>query len=70
MIIHHYISHMDNQTSQMNYELYCEIQERGKYIKNEWNGDYFIRTYYYNNKTYELCDNMELGIVSEVVEYA
>ena len=65
----YYISHQDNETKERNIKLYTKIRNNGKFIKSEWNGDYLIATYEYNNKIYELWDNMEYGIMSEIVEY-
>lgn len=68
-MIRYYISHMDEKTKQRNTELYLEVRDYGEHIKSEWNGDYWVATYEFNNKIYELWDNMELGIMSEVIEY-
>ena len=65
----YYISHTDDVTKKRNTELYSEVRSNGKCLGSEWNGDYYITTYKYNNKFYELWDNMEYGIMSEVVEY-
>lgn len=65
---HYYISNQDSETKKRNTKLYLEIRDNGKCIKSEWSGDYLVATYEYNNKIYELWDNMELGIISEVVE--
>ena len=65
----YYISHQDNETKERNIKLYTEIRNNGKFIKSEWGGDYLIATYEYNSKIYELWDNMEYGIMSEIVEY-
>ena len=64
----YYISYMDEETKQRNIALWKEIRDNGKYVNNEWNGDYLVTTYKYNNKTYELWENMEYGIMSEIVE--
>ena len=65
---HYHISHQDSENKEKNTKLYLEIRDNGKCIKSEWSGDYLVTTYEYNNKIYELWDNMELGIMSEVVE--
>lgn len=65
---HYHISHTDKNTKEKHLKLYMEIKDNGKYINGGWNGDYLVAIYEYNNKTYELWDNMELGIISEVVE--
>jgi len=65
----YYITHQDEDTKKKHIELYTTIRTNGKCIKSEWGGDYLITTYEYNNKIYELWDNMEYGIMSEVVEY-
>ena len=67
--ITYYISHQDEETKKKNIELYTNIRTNGELVKSEWNGDYLVSTYKYNNTTYELWDNMEYGIMSEVVEY-
>ena len=66
--ITYFISHQDEETKKKHIELYTTIRNNGKFIKSEWNGDYLVSTYEHNNTTYELCDNMEYGIMSEVVE--
>lgn len=66
----YHISHMDEETKIRNMLLYMKIYDNGKHIKGEWNGDYWVATYEYDNKIYELWDNMEYGIMSEVVEYS
>lgn len=65
---HYYISNQDSETKERNTKLYLEIRDNGKCINSEWAGDYLVSTYEYNNKIYELWDNMEYGIMSEVVE--
>ena len=65
---HYHISHMDKETKEKNTKLYVEIMNNGKCLKTEWNGDYLVATFNYKDKTYELWDNMEYGIMSEVVE--
>lgn len=52
-----------------NKNLYYRVQEYGKCLKSEWNGDYIVATYEYNNKIYELWYNAELGVSSQVIEY-
>lgn len=66
--ITYYISHQDEETKKKNGELYLTIRNNGKCIESRWSGDYLVTTYKYNGKTYELWDNMEYGIMSEVVE--
>ena len=68
-MIRYHISHMDDETKRKNTELYLEVRDNGKCLGSEWNGDYLVATYEYNNMIYELWDNMEYGIMSEVVEY-
>ena len=65
---HYHISHMPKDIKEKNVKLYMEIKENGKYINGGWNGDYLVAVYEYKGKIYELWDNMELGIISEVVE--
>jgi len=64
----YYISHMDNETKEKNNKLYDEIKNNGRFIESKWGGDYLIATYYYQDKIYELWDNMELEIRSQIVE--
>lgn len=65
---HYYISHQDDETKRENIKLYTTIRDKGKFLYSDWRGDYLVATYVYEKKTYELWDNMELGIMSEVVE--
>ena len=65
----YFITHQDEETKKKNTELFVEVRNNGKHIKGEWAGDYWVATYEYNNKIYELWDNMEYEIMSEVVEY-
>ena len=64
-----YISHMDEETKSKTTKLWKEIEKHGDLIKSEWDGDYLVATYKYNNRIYELIENMELGIKSEIAEY-
>lgn len=63
-----YISYNEKDEKEKNIKLFVKIRENGKCIKGEWYGDYFVNTYEYNNKIYELWYNEELGIMSKVVE--
>lgn len=65
----YYISHQDEKTKKENIKLYSEVRENGESIKSGWYGDYWVATYKYNNKFYELWDNMEYGIMSKVIEF-
>ena len=65
---HYYISHMEEKTKQKHIALYNKIKRNGECIGCDWDGDYLVATYKYKNKFYELWENMELGIISEVVE--
>ena len=64
---HYYISYAKEE-KEKNIELWNEISNSGLFINNEWKGDYLVSSYKYNNKIYELWDNMELGIMSEIIE--
>ena len=64
----YFISHTNKDEKEKNIMLWNDIRDNGKYVKNEWNGDYLVTTYKYNNKIYELWENMEYGIMSEIVE--
>lgn len=64
-----HISHTTEETKRKNIALYTEVRENGKFMSSEWQGDYLVATYEYNDKIYELWDNMEYGIMSAVYEY-
>ena len=66
---HYHITYQDDVTKKKNTELYVTVRDNGKHISTEWSGDYFVMTYEYNNKIYELWENMEIGVMSQVVEY-
>ena len=66
----YFISHTYGKEHEDNINLYYKIQEYGKCLKSRWSGDYIVGTYEYNNKNYELWYNAELGVSSEVIEYA
>lgn len=66
---HYFITYQDEETKMKNLELYETIKNNGKCEKNEWSGDYLVTTYEYNDKIYETFENMEYGIISEIVEY-
>ena len=63
------ITYQEEEIKQDRYKLWKEIQEKGKYVSCGWFGDYYITTYKYNDKYYELAENMELGIMSYIKEY-
>lgn len=63
------ITYQDEETKKERYKLWNEIHDKGKYISCGWFGDYYISTYKYNDKYYELTENMELGIMSYIKEY-
>lgn len=65
---HYYITHQDELTKKENIELWQEIRTKGKFLGSVWGGDYLISTYEYNKKIYELWENMEYGVMSEIVE--
>ena len=65
----YYISHNYGDSKEKNRQLWMTIKDNGRHIKGEWNGDYWVATYKYNNKIYELWENMEYGIMSEIIEY-
>lgn len=64
----------DDDTTKRNHSFYEElkrIKEKGKALKSEWNGDYYVTTYevpFDNTRidTIEYWDNMELGIPSQI----
>lgn len=49
-------------------KLWEEVETKGQHIDAGWNGDYLVGTFEYKGKIYELWYNMELGIMSEIVE--
>lgn len=63
------ITYQDEETKKERYKLWNEIHDKGKYISCGWFGDYYISTYKYNDKYYQLAENMELGIMSYIKEY-
>lgn len=65
----YFISHTHGDEKQRNVALYIKVRDNGEFIKSEWKGDYLVATYKFNNKIYEVWDNMEYGIMSEVIEY-
>lgn len=66
----YYISHNTNQEEkEHNIDLYNKVRTKGNCLGGEWNGDYYVSTFEYLDNIYELWDNMEYGIMSEVVEY-
>lgn len=66
---YYHITYQDEETKKERYKLWNEIHDKGKYINCGWFGDYYISTYKYNDKYYELAENMELGIMSYIKEY-
>lgn len=64
----YYITYENEEVKEKNIKLWKEIRDNGEPIKSEWNGDYFVSTYKFDNKIYELWENMEYGIMSEIVE--
>ena len=65
----YHISHNNDKEKADILKLYLEVMNNGKPINSEWDGDYLVNTYEYNDKIYELWSNMEYGIASEIVEY-
>ena len=63
------ITYQDEETKKARYQMWKEIQTNGKYVKTEYFGDYYIATYEYNNKYYELAENDDLGIMSYIKEF-
>ena len=66
---YYHITYQDEETKKERYKLWNKIHDKGKYISCGWFGDYYISTYKYNDKYYELAENMELGIMSYIKEY-
>ena len=64
----YYISYEKEELKEKNIKLWEEIKLKGEWIYTEYNGDYSIEIYKYNNKKYELWTNMEYGIMSEIRE--
>lgn len=65
----YFISYEDEETKKLNNYIYDNVKDNGECIGSEWNGDYLVATYLFDNKIYELWDNMEYGIRSEIKEY-
>lgn len=63
------ITYQDEKTKNERYELWDKIKNNGQWINNSFFGDYYISTYKYNNKYYELAINDEYGIMSYIKEY-
>lgn len=64
----YYISYEKQEIKEKNIKLWEEIKLKGEWIHTEYNGDYSIELYKYNNKKYELWTNTEYGIMSEIRE--
>ena len=64
----YYISHANDEEKEQNIKLWKEIKLKGEWIYTEYDGDYSIELYKYNNKKYELWTNIEYGIMSEIRE--
>lgn len=63
------ITYQDEETKKERWKMWKEIQKNGEPINNGWFGDYYIATYKYNNKYYDLAENMEIGIMSYIKEF-
>lgn len=66
---YYHITYQDEETKKERYKLWDTIKHNGKYISCGWFGDYYISTYKYNDKYYELATNDEYGIMSYIKEY-
>lgn len=68
---HYHISHMDKETKEKNIAFRKEIQENGELLvgRSGWRGEYLVEVWTWKDKIYELWDNMDLGIMSEVIEF-
>ena len=60
----YYISH--NKEDYL--KLWEKVETKGQRVDVGWNGDYLVGTFEYKGKIYELWNNMELGIASEIDE--
>lgn len=47
-------------------KLWEEVKTKGTCKESKWKDDYIVSEYDYNNKTYYLWYNAELGIPSEI----
>lgn len=65
----YYISYEKEELKEQNIKLWEEIKFKGEWFYIEYNGDYLIELYKYNNKKYELWTNTEYGVMSEIREY-
>lgn len=59
----------DKEKREKNQNLWYEILENGKFIKNEYSFDFIVSTYEYNNKYYELHFNDNYGYNDYIKEY-
>lgn len=65
----YYITYQDKETQEKYFKLWDEVETNGVFKKFEYDGDYMVTTYDYNNKSYKLLFNDELGIRSHIIEY-
>ncbi len=65
----YYITYQDKETQDKYFEMWDEIETKGKFKKFEYDGDYMVTSYDYNGKAYKLFFNDELGIRSHIIEY-
>ena len=63
------IAYAEDGEKQKRWELWKEITTNGEYLNGGWNGDYWVATYKYNGKYYDLYEQMEIGIMSMIKEY-
>ena len=66
---YYHITYQDEDTKQARYKMWRDIMNNGEYKGTTYSGDYYIVTYKYNDKYYELAENDEIGIMSYIKEY-
>ena len=66
---YYFITYEDENTKKKRINLWQTIKQNGKFINSGYSGDYWISTYEYNNKIYDLAINDEYGIMSYIKEY-
>jgi hypothetical protein len=66
---YYFITYEDENTKKKRNEFWKVIKQNGKLKKVGYEGDYWIETYEYNNKYFDLAINDEYGIRSYIKEY-
>lgn len=66
---YYYITYENEDTKKKRNKFWEVVKQNGKFISSGYSGDYWIETYEYNNKIYDLAINDEYGIRSYIREY-